>query len=88
MSNLITESSDSDKSVRNIHCVSHPVLDQDGNLDEFIGTVIDVTERKRAPDEERQAAQQEREELNELEADLAHIDRVSTLGRNGSITGT
>jgi PAS domain S-box-containing protein len=70
---------DSDKSVRNIHCVSHPVLDQDGNLDEFIGTVIDVTERKRA-DEERQAAQQERERLNQLEADLAHINRVSTLG--------
>jgi PAS domain S-box-containing protein len=70
---------DSDKSVRNIHCVSHPVLDQDGNLDEFIGTVIDVTERKRA-DEERQAAQQERERLNQLEADLAHINRVSMLG--------
>ena len=70
---------DSDKSVRNIHCVSHPVLDQDGNLDEFIGTVIDVTERKRA-DEERQAAQQERERLNQLEADLAHTNRVSTLG--------
>ncbi len=70
---------DSDQSVRNIHCVSHPVLDQDGNLDEFIGTVIDVTERKRA-DEERQAAQQERERLNQLEADLAHINRVSMLG--------
>jgi PAS domain S-box-containing protein len=68
-----------DKSIRNIHCVSHPVLDLDGNLDGFIGTVIDVTERKRA-EEERQAAQQERERLNQLEADLAHINRVSMLG--------
>lgn len=68
-----------DKSVRNIHCVSHPVLDQDGNLDEFIGTVVDVTDSKRV-EEERRAAQQERERLNQVEADLAHINRVSMLG--------
>jgi len=69
----------SNKSVRNIHCVCHPVLDQSGDLIELVGTVIDITDRKRA-EEERQAAQQERERLNQLEADLAHINRVSMMG--------
>ena len=61
---LITESSILDKSVRNIHCVSHPVLDQDGNLDEFIGTVIDVTERKRADENARPLSKSERGSMN------------------------
>jgi PAS domain S-box-containing protein len=36
-----------------VHLVGHPVLNASGDLDEFVGTVIDVTERKRA-DAERQ----------------------------------
>jgi C4-dicarboxylate-specific signal transduction histidine kinase len=47
-------------------------LSTSGNLAEFLGTVIDVTERKRV--------EQERARLRQLEADLAHINRVSTLG--------
>jgi len=65
--------------VRDIHSIGHPVFSPCGDLIEYIGTVIDVTERKRA-DEERRAAEQEREKLHQLEADLAHINRVSTLG--------
>ena len=61
-----------EKRVRDIHCVSHTVLDRSGDLVELVGTVIDITERK--------SAEQEREKLRQLEADLAHIDRVSTLG--------
>jgi PAS domain S-box-containing protein len=61
-----------DGSVRDIHFVAHPVLSTSGHLVEFVGTVIDVTERK--------LAEQERARLRELEADLAHINRVSTLG--------
>jgi PAS domain S-box-containing protein len=34
--------------VRDIHVVGHPVLSRSGDLVEFVGTVIDVTERKRA----------------------------------------
>jgi PAS domain S-box-containing protein len=68
-----------DKGVRDIHVVGHAVLDQSSDVREFVGTVIDITERKRA-DEERRAAEQERERLHQLEADLAHINRVSTLG--------
>lgn len=35
-----------DGSVTHIRTVGHPVLDRDGKLVEFIGTVVDVTERK------------------------------------------
>jgi PAS domain S-box-containing protein len=35
-----------EKGIRDIHVVGHAVLDGSGNLDEFVGTVIDVTERK------------------------------------------
>jgi C4-dicarboxylate-specific signal transduction histidine kinase len=61
-----------DGRVRDIHVVGHPVLSTSGHLVEFVGTVIDVTERRRA--------EQERARLRQLEADLAHINRVSTLG--------
>ena len=61
-----------DGPVRDIHVVGHPVLSTFGHLVEFVGTVIDVTERRRA--------EQERARLAQLEADLAHINRVSTLG--------
>ena len=61
-----------DGPVSDIHVVGHPVLSTSGHLVEFVGTVIDVTERRR-PEEERAR-------LRQLEADLAHINRVSTLG--------
>jgi C4-dicarboxylate-specific signal transduction histidine kinase len=61
-----------DGRVRDIHTVGHPVLSTSGHLVEFVGTVIDVTERRRA--------EQERARIRQLEADLARINRVSTLG--------
>jgi PAS domain S-box-containing protein len=61
-----------DGAVRDIHVVAHPVLSTSGHLVEFVGTVIDVTERRRA--------EQERARLRQLEADLAHINRVSVMG--------
>ena len=42
-----------DGPVRDIHVVGHPVLSTSGHLVEFVGTVIDVTERKRAEAELR-----------------------------------
>jgi hypothetical protein len=39
--------------VRDIHSTVHPVLSPSGDLIEFMGTVIDVTERKRAEEELR-----------------------------------
>ena len=42
-----------DGMVRRLHAVGHPVLDKAGNLVEYFGTVVDVTDRKRADDEHR-----------------------------------
>ena len=49
-----------------------PLRDRHGKIVKWYGTLTDIEDRKRA--------EQEREKLRELEADLAHIDRVSTLG--------
>jgi PAS domain S-box-containing protein len=58
--------------VKWIHTVGHPVLSGAGDLEQFVGSSTDITELK--------SAEQERERLRQLEADLAHTDRVSTLG--------
>ena len=61
-----------DGTVKHIHAIGHPVLDENGEVAEYVGTAIDVTDRKRA--------EEERERLRQIEADLAHIDRVSMMG--------
>jgi PAS domain-containing protein len=43
-----------DGGIRDIHAVGHAVLGRSGELVEFVGTVIDVTERKRAEEELKQ----------------------------------
>ena len=58
-----------DKGVRDIHVVGHSVLDRFGDLHEFVGTVIDITDRKRAE-----------EELRQSEAYLAEAQRLSHTG--------
>src|SRR5882762_2173846 len=44
-----------DGRVRDIHVIAHPVLSTSGELVEFVGTVIDVTDRKRAEEELRRS---------------------------------
>jgi PAS domain S-box-containing protein len=58
--------------VKWIHSVGHPVFSAAGDLEQFVGSSTDITELK--------SAEQEREKLRQLEADLAHTNRVSTLG--------
>ncbi len=58
--------------IRDIHTVGHPVFSPPGDLVEFVGTVMDITERKRA--------EEERERLRQVQADLAHLSRVTTMG--------
>jgi signal transduction histidine kinase/CHASE3 domain sensor protein len=58
-------------SVKYLRVLGHPSNDESGNL-EFRGVIMDMTERKRS--------EEERERLRQLEAGLAHIDRVSMMG--------
>jgi len=51
--------------IRDIHVVCHPVLSTSGHLVEFVGTVIDVTERKRA-EEERRRSEMELQQMLDL----------------------
>src|SRR5271169_171160 len=37
-----------DGSVKHVHNVGHPVLNESGDIREFVGTVIDITEQRRA----------------------------------------
>jgi signal transduction histidine kinase len=61
-----------DGTVKHIHGLFHPALGPNEELIEVVGTVVDITERKHA--------EEERDRLRHLEADLAHINRVSTMG--------
>jgi PAS domain S-box-containing protein len=61
-----------DGTVRYIEAAVHFAPSADEERFEVVGTHVDVTERKRA--------QQERERLRLLEADLAHMNRVSMMG--------
>jgi len=58
--------------LRDIHVIGHPVPSPSGDVVEFVGTVIDITERKRA--------EEERERLRQSQADLARVNRVTTMG--------
>jgi PAS domain S-box-containing protein len=58
-----------DGSVRYVLLVAHAVRDQTGRL-EFVGAVMDVTERKQSDEALRQA-----------QGELAHVTRVTTLGQ-------
>jgi len=55
--------------VRHVHSVGHPVLDSSGNLVQFVGSSTDITERRQAEEDLRQA-----------QADLARISRITTMG--------
>jgi signal transduction histidine kinase len=61
-----------DGTVKHIHGIGHPVLGPSGQLVQVLGTMVDVTESKRA--------EEARDRLRELEADLARINRISTMG--------
>ena len=55
--------------VRDIHVVAHPVFNPSGDLFEYVGTVMDVTERKRAE-----------EKLRQSEAYLAEAQKLTHTG--------
>jgi NO-binding membrane sensor protein with MHYT domain/nitrogen-specific signal transduction histidine kinase len=57
-----------DSSVKYVHVVAHALGDESGSI-EFVGAVMDVTGRKWAE-----------EALHQAQADLAHVNRVTTMG--------
>jgi PAS domain S-box-containing protein len=57
-----------DGAVKYLHVVAHASSDKSGRI-EFVGAVMDVTERKRGE-----------EALREAQADLARVSRVTTMG--------
>src|SRR5216684_3819557 len=59
-----------DSTIRFLRGIGHH--DPSGEVGEYVGITMDITERKQA--------EQERERLRQLEADLAHINRVNMLG--------
>ena len=61
-----------DGTIKHLHSIAHPIVNESGEVVEVVGTTMDVTERRKA--------EEERERLRELEADLAHINRVSMMG--------
>ena len=58
--------------IRDVRVVGHPILSPSGDLVEFLGTLMDVTDRKRA--------EEERERLRQAQADLLRVNRVTMLG--------
>jgi len=68
-----------DGTVKHIHGIGHPVLDETGNIVECVGTDVDVTERKRAE-----------EKLRRSEADLLEAQRISQTGswKHDVLSGT
>jgi PAS domain S-box-containing protein len=59
-----------DGTIKYVHTLGHPVLNPSGDLVEFVGTAIDMTERRRA-EEARLDAQNQ----------LAHANRVTAMGQ-------
>src|SRR3984885_2502476 len=61
-----------DGSVKHIRTVARPSTDEDPQTSMYVGAVFDITERKRA--------EREHERLRQLEAELAHMNRLTTMG--------
>jgi signal transduction histidine kinase len=61
-----------DGTTKYVQTVGHPVFEPPGQRGEFVGFLMDVTERRRA-DEEREC-------LRQAQADLAYLSRVITMG--------
>jgi PAS domain S-box-containing protein len=58
-----------DGSVKHVHGVGRPILGESGEVREYVGTTIDLTERKRSEDALRKA-----------QADLMRVSRLTTMG--------
>ena len=72
-----------DRTLRYLHSVGHPVVDKDGEVVEFVGTSVDVTEQhlgRIALERENAKRRRAEEELRRSEAFLAEGQRISRTG--------
>jgi PAS domain S-box-containing protein len=53
-----------------------PVVQESGQVDEYIGVIMDITEQKRAEEELRRSEAN----LRRVQGELAHVTRVTTMG--------
>jgi PAS domain S-box-containing protein len=58
-----------DGTVKYVHSVGHPIVRPDGKVEDYIGTTMDITERKRGE-----------EALRDAQAELVRINRVTAMG--------
>jgi PAS domain S-box-containing protein len=67
------------RGIRDMHAVGHAVLSPSGDLVEFVGTVIDITERKRAEEELQQLVDFVPQIIVVLDPDgrWIHVNRVA-----------
>jgi PAS domain-containing protein len=71
-----------DATVKHLLSIGHPGMTEAGDL-EYAGTVMDITERKRAEAEARESERRYRE----LQMELARANRIATMGQlSASIT--
>jgi PAS domain S-box-containing protein len=61
-----------DGSVKYVQVVGHTSINDESGKFEFVGAVTDITGRRRADEE--------RERLRQVQADLAHVTRMTTMG--------
>ena len=58
-----------DGTLKHLYALGHPIINESGELVEYVGTVVDISERKRAE-----------ESLRTAYAELAHATRVTLMG--------
>src|SRR5713226_5725325 len=58
-----------DGSIKYLHGVGRPIVEESGDIHEYVGTTMDVSERKRSEDA-----------LRDAQADLARAARLATMG--------
>jgi transcriptional regulator with GAF, ATPase, and Fis domain len=78
-----------DGTVKHIHGTGHPVLNRNGELVQVVGTMVDVTERRRAEDELKAAFEEIKQLKDELyRENLALRDEVDRASMFEEIIGT
>jgi PAS domain S-box-containing protein len=61
--------------IKYLHSLGHPVLDDSGDLIEYVGTVVDITERKRAEEDLRKTHQRDNMILDSITDKFFAVDK-------------